>query len=651
LVLFFKKERISCFLISIFMHLLTWHGTVVCRADASGPLRHLPIPLPPGATPVRLAAATLSPGQIVTHSDLGTFLVSRGAHGATITLKRDADFMCADMPSRRVTFDRAEPGGWETFLPISQEDLRDLRHILQHYWIIRQTRQVMRRGTVCLQEPITLRIGTMLVDLANLTQPIVTVRDGEGLPLRLSVSRGDAHVELAIAGPRDSEWIRPEDGANAARQAAEVIALALHRNISGQEPEQHIFERHAALLQSKGVVAGIEAVLDQLVPPPPPEHTERQAAPVFEPPPDPASQLQRDVAQFGHVLPALSVSPRDLGYSDEILRTANASLRRFADAAGLRTAVAFGTYDRAGAGLGGEVCVLDIEDRAIKFRLPDDTPPSWLLMHRSLGLMYQIDAMFNAGIPAHGRFLTELGDGGHLESIAYCSSARKVCLVPDCDFISSNGYQDFRALAEVKGIPWPARAPKIFWRGSTTGGRRKPPPSRAENDDFTWLPRLDLCRRVRDSALAAHYDVGISNIAQIDEPDLVDRIRRAGLLKPPVPREAFLGHKALIVIDGNSNAWSALFCALLTGACVLLVKSPQGYRQWYHDRLQPWLHYVPVCEDLRDLDRVARWVLDNDDDARAIGEAGQVFANALTFDTALADGIARLAAWFSTPRT
>jgi hypothetical protein len=271
-------------------------------------------------------------------------------------------------------------------------------------------------------------------------------------------------------------------------------------------------------------------------------------------------------------------------------------------------------------------------------------------MQRSLALLYLLDTMFKSGMPARGRFITELGDGGHLDSITYCSSARTACLLPDCDFISSGGYEGFRALVAANCVAWPARAPTVFWRGSTTGGRRKPPPAHAENDDFTWLPRLDLCRRARDSKLAVHYDVGITAIAQIDEPELAERIREARLLRPPVPREAFLGHKALIVMDGNSNAWSALFCALLTGACVLLVASPRGYRQWYYDRLQPWLHYVPVSEDLRDLDRVVCWVLDNDDDARAIGEAGQAFANALTFERALEDGIARLATWVSTPR-
>jgi hypothetical protein len=91
-----------------------------------------------------------------------------------------------------------------------------------------------------------------------------------------------------------------------------------------------------------------------------------------------------------------------------------------------------------------------------------------------------------------------------------------------------------------------------------------------------------------------------------------------------------------------------MFCGLLSGACVLLVDSWYGHRQWYYDRLLAWHHYVPVRADLRDLDRVVTWVLTNDDDARAIGEAGRAFAEALTFEAAVEESVGRLGDWVGT---
>jgi hypothetical protein len=55
-----------------------------------------------------------------------------------------------------------------------------------------------------------------------------------------------------------------------------------------------------------------------------------------------------------------------------------------------------------------------------------------------------------------------------------------------------------------------------------------------------------------------------------------------------------------------------------------------------------------VREDLRDLDRVVTWVLTNDEDARAIGEAGRAFAEALTFEAVVEESVERLGAWIGT---
>jgi hypothetical protein len=191
---------------------------------------------------------------------------------------------------------------------------------------------------------------------------------------------------------------------------------------------------------------------------------------------------------------------------------------------------------------------------------------------------------------------------------------------------------------------WSERLAVLFWRGSTTGTRVRPPPGPEEPDDFTWLPRLDACARAQRSPLRDHYDLGISNIVQIKEAHVVRRIEQSGLCRPSVQRSAFLAHKAILVIDGNSNAWSAMFCALLSGACVVKVESPAGFRQWYYHRMRPWVHFVPVSADLSDLDDAVAWILANDEGARAIGDAGRALALAMTFQAEVEDAALRLRA-------
>jgi glycosyltransferase involved in cell wall biosynthesis len=97
----------------------------------------------------------------------------------------------------------------------------------------------------------------------------------------------------------------------------------------------------------------------------------------------------------------------------------------------------------------------------------------------------------------------------------------------------------------------------------------------------------------------------------------------------------------LIDIDGWANSWG-LLQKLLTGAAVLKVASQTGARQWYYDRLEPWVNYVPVRADFVDLDDAISFVLENDERAREIGEAGRRLALSLNLESEIYGMAARL---------
>jgi hypothetical protein len=329
---------------------------------------------------------------------------------------------------------------------------------------------------------------------------------------------------------------------------------------------------------------------------------------------------------------------------------ANFCLNAFLAASGLARRIGFRLYDTRAQGTPMELYTGLVEISGGQARLHFDPAQRdiWTIMYRSLGLVYLLDVMLSGEPVPDCRFLTEFGDhGGRPDSVQFCSTLPDAILIPDSDFFVTGGYQDVRREMAARNQAWHERRGVVFWRGATTGRRRHEPPAEGEPDDFSWLPRLDLCRRARLSARAAQYDFGIVEIVQIEEPHLVARIEASGLTGPRLPRAAFLGNKAVLVIDGNSNAWSALFCALLSGACVLKVESPLGFRQWYYDDLKPWIHFVPVREDLADLDDVVAWVLSHDEDACAIGTAGRAFAEALTFERAMEEAAVKLRRWLN----
>ncbi|MEY3032546.1 MAG: hypothetical protein RLZZ622_1021, partial [Planctomycetota bacterium] len=60
--------------------------------------------------------------------------------------------------------------------------------------------------------------------------------------------------------------------------------------------------------------------------------------------------------------------------------------------------------------------------------------------------------------------------------------------------------------------------------------------------------------------------------------------------------------------------------------------SPRGFRQWYYDRLVPWVHYVPVAADLSDFAERLDWCRRHPRQCREIAGGGQRAAFAMTYD-------------------
>lgn len=65
-------------------------------------------------------------------------------------------------------------------------------------------------------------------------------------------------------------------------------------------------------------------------------------------------------------------------------------------------------------------------------------------------------------------------------------------------------------------------------------------------------------------------------------------------------------------MDGNS--WSSRFGSLLCYNSVVIKIEPQYFEYFYAD-LKPWSHYIPVKNDLSDLDENIQWALDPKNEA------------------------------------
>jgi hypothetical protein len=273
-----------------------------------------------------------------------------------------------------------------------------------------------------------------------------------------------------------------------------------------------------------------------------------------------------------------------------------------------------------------------------------DLPHFGSLMRRLPVLVWLFGAVRERmpGTPAE--FACFLGDASFWPNVAFSANDAGACLVPDPEFFASGGYAEFRSVVLPEIPPWESRTATVFWRGATTGIKRYWPP--AAPDDVRWLQRTELCGRVQSGALSRNCDVGLTNLVQIPAEDAAAVARGlAPFMRPAVAKASFAQFKAVIDVDGNSNAWSGLFTSLLTGACVIKIGSDNGFRQWYYDRLVPWVHYVPVRSDLSDLEEKVLHVLSDDAGSREIAAAGYAFARSLDVVSEMRDAAERVASW------
>jgi hypothetical protein len=244
------------------------------------------------------------------------------------------------------------------------------------------------------------------------------------------------------------------------------------------------------------------------------------------------------------------------------------------------------------------------------------------LMIRRLLAVTDLLAAFHRNGRERGTVLVNLGDQPEATSgLAFCSNDTTHILIPDSDFLGSDGYGSER-LKFLRPRRWEDRLPLAFWRGYP-GGR---------NSGNTWrtLERAKLCEVSYGHAVSHLFDVGFSHLPPNSQE--ANEIREAGFVKHFVPSTDLDKYKYHIDIDGHTNAWSGLFRKLLSGSPVLKIKSTKNFRQWYYHNLKPYVNYVPVESDMRDLVEKLQWLRSHDSEAREIGRLGAELGYAMSYE-------------------
>jgi hypothetical protein len=191
-------------------------------------------------------------------------------------------------------------------------------------------------------------------------------------------------------------------------------------------------------------------------------------------------------------------------------------------------------------------------------------------------------------------------------------------LIPDQLTLSESWYRSQQEIfAANKELSWEQKAPIAIWRGwlSDTGEVSKGKLS--ANYDTT--PRFTLCKIA--TLHPNSIDAGLTNL---DSKELESIAKNLGMLKNSLTKEDHLKGKYLPVLDGHMCTYPGYQWRLLSNSVCLKQESDQV--QWFYSALQPFVHYIPVKNDMSDLVEKIEWAKDHDEEAAAISKQARDFA-------------------------
>ncbi len=193
--------------------------------------------------------------------------------------------------------------------------------------------------------------------------------------------------------------------------------------------------------------------------------------------------------------------------------------------------------------------------------------------------------------------------------------SHKVILIPDFDALSNQSAHLLHTVEHaIKKYPWNKKVSKAFWRGATTGGE-------LSKENFLSIPRSQAVRFSLESP--SLIDARFTQLVQCDNPQQIQD-HFASYFSTPRSVKSHLKYKYQLLIDGNTCAYSRAYWQLFSNCAILKQSSPNI--QWFYSLLKPYVHYIPLQNDLSDLPEKVLWSKEHDNEVRKIISNAQALA-------------------------
>lgn len=206
-----------------------------------------------------------------------------------------------------------------------------------------------------------------------------------------------------------------------------------------------------------------------------------------------------------------------------------------------------------------------------------------------------------------------LSPGGSVKTADIC-----ICTQDDWLRVSKKIYPDDcknNYLNEIKQVKWDEKINKAVFRGSATG-------CGINEDDNIRIKAKKMSEKYPE-----YLDVGLTSFNRKLKKKLNKPLK---IIDIKLNKDNFMTleekaqYKYILNLDGHVSAFR-LGHELSFGSVLLIPKSM--YYLWFSHLLKPFVHYVPVKEDLSDLIEQIKWCINNDTECKKIAKNAIEFYN------------------------
>jgi hypothetical protein len=185
-------------------------------------------------------------------------------------------------------------------------------------------------------------------------------------------------------------------------------------------------------------------------------------------------------------------------------------------------------------------------------------------------------------------------------------SAKGVVLVPDFNSFSYWGELSSQILRRNISLPWEEKRAMAFWRGTSSD-------KGYTQENYTQKPRYILSHLSTEHPYL--IDAGFNDAYPKEIKEL---FKELGVLKASASHKSHLRCKYLPVLDGWVATYPGYLWRLLSHS--VCFKQTSEDSQWFYRALQPFVHYVPINNDMSDLIEKILWAKTHDEECKQIAK-------------------------------